>query len=81
MFSFTGIAEAVPSELLMSSLLFRHGLTARFARATKIAEKLFFNFLLSPAKEQRDESNGRKLKNTRPSGNSIACSFESVTHE
>ena len=48
--------------LLISSLLFRHGFTARLARAAEIAEELFFNFLLSPAKEQRDVNKGRKLK-------------------
>jgi hypothetical protein len=42
--------------------LFRHGFTARFARVAKIAEELFFNFLLSPAKKQRDVNKGSKLK-------------------
>jgi hypothetical protein len=42
--------------------LFRHGFTDRFARVAKIAEELFFNFLLSPSKKQRDASKGRKLK-------------------
>jgi hypothetical protein len=48
--------------LLISSLLFRHGFTARFAQVAKIAEELFFNFLLNLAKEQRDVNKGRKLK-------------------
>ena len=49
---------------LISSLLFRHGLTACIARVAKIAESagVGFNYLLSPAKEQRDVNKGRKLK-------------------
>ena len=69
------------SELLISLLLFRHGFTARFARVAKIAEELFFNFLLSPAKKQRDAGEGRKLKIQAHRATEPAFYYQSVSHK
>jgi hypothetical protein len=70
-FPVSGFWILVAGYLLISSLWFKHGFTARFARVAKIAEKRLFNFLLR----------GQKVKNTCPSSHSIACYFQSVMHK